>query len=94
MMLLPARRLPEVLGLLDKAIEREPDTLWIAPEYQRRGLGTAAMNEILADARKRKLGVVLSVLKANVGARLLYQRFGFVIIEETAHHHRMRLDFS
>jgi len=34
---------------------------------------------------------VLSVLKANIGARLLYQRFGFVVIGETAYHYRMRL---
>jgi ribosomal protein S18 acetylase RimI-like enzyme len=78
----------------DEGQDVELHTLCISPEYQRRGLGTAAVREILYEARRRKRGVVLSVLKANVGARSLYERFDFVVIEETAHHYRMRLDFS
>lgn len=77
----------------DEGQELELHTLCIAPEYQHHGLGTAAIRQILTDARRRKRGVVLSVLKANVGARLLYQRFGFAVIDETAHHYRMRFDF-
>jgi ribosomal protein S18 acetylase RimI-like enzyme len=68
-------------------------TLCISPEHQRRGFGTAAIRQILSEARERHKGVVLFVLKANAGARSLYQRCGFVVIEETARHYRMRLDF-
>ena len=75
----------------DQGQEVELHTLCISPEHQRQGFGTAVISQILADARKRKRGVVLSVLKTNVDARSLYQQFGFVIIGETAHHYRMKL---
>jgi hypothetical protein len=51
-----------------------------------------AIRQIIAETRGRKGGIVLSVLKTNGGARLLYQRLGFIIIDETAYHYRMRLD--
>ena len=76
----------------DQGQDLELHTLCISPEYQRQGLGTAVIRRILAEARKSERGVALSVLKANVGARLLYQRFGFVVIGETAYHYRMRLE--
>jgi ribosomal protein S18 acetylase RimI-like enzyme len=68
-------------------------TLCVSPERQRRGFGTAAIRQILSEARERHKSVVLFVLKANVGARRLYERFGFVVIEETVNHYRMRLAF-
>jgi ribosomal protein S18 acetylase RimI-like enzyme len=70
----------------------ELHTLCVTPEFQRRGLGTAAIRQIIAEARGRKRGIVLYVLKTNGGARLLYQRLGFIIVDETASHYRMRLD--
>jgi ribosomal protein S18 acetylase RimI-like enzyme len=76
----------------DAGQDLETHTLCIMPEYQRQGLGTAAIRQIIAEARGRKRGVVLFVLKTNGGARLLYQRLGFIIIGETAYHYRMRLD--
>ena len=69
----------------------ELHTLCIAPEHQGHGLGTEITHRILDDARARKCGVVLSVLKANTAAGSLYERLGFVVTEETAHHYRMRL---
>ena len=76
----------------DEGHDLELHTLCIVPEYQRHGLGTAVVRQIIAQAQKSKRGVALSVLKANLGARLLYQRLGFVIISETDHHYRMRLE--
>jgi len=75
---------------LDRDQDFEIHTLCIAPEHQRHGLGTAITMHLVADAHARKRGVVLSVLKVNTGARSLYERLGFVITEETAHHYRMR----
>jgi ribosomal protein S18 acetylase RimI-like enzyme len=75
----------------DLDCDLELHTLCILLEYQRRGIGTAVIRQILAEAHESERGVVLSVLKANIGARLLYQRFGFVVIGETAYHYRMRL---
>ena len=76
----------------DEGHDLELHTLCIVPEYQRHGLGTAVVRQIIAQAQKSKRGVALSVLKANLGARLLYQRLEFVVISETDHHYRMRLE--
>jgi ribosomal protein S18 acetylase RimI-like enzyme len=76
----------------EQGLDLELHTLCIMPEYQRQGLGTAAIRQIIAAARGHKRGIVLSVLKTNAGARRLYQRLGFIIIDETAYHYRMRLD--
>jgi ribosomal protein S18 acetylase RimI-like enzyme len=46
---------------------------------------------LLNDARARKRGVILSVLKTNTSARSLYERLGFVVTEETANHCHLRL---
>jgi ribosomal protein S18 acetylase RimI-like enzyme len=61
----------------------------IAPEYQGRGLGTAIVTEILAEARQADRPVRLRVLKVNP-ARRLYERLGFSVVEETPTHYVMR----
>jgi GNAT superfamily N-acetyltransferase len=48
----------------------------ILPEFQRRGLGTAVIRGLIADADDRGLPLLLKVFKANP-ARRLYERFGF-----------------
>ena len=70
----------------------ELHTLCITPEHQGRGLGITVTRQFLDDARGRKCGVVLSVLKANSAAQSLYERLRFAVTEESAHHYRMRLD--
>ena len=76
----------------DEGHDLDLHTVCIVPEYQRHGLGTVVVRQIIAQAQKSKRGVALSVLKENLGARLLYQRLGFVVISETDHHYRMRLE--
>jgi ribosomal protein S18 acetylase RimI-like enzyme len=74
--------------------ERDGDveihTLCVAPEYQRNGIGTHVTQTLVAAARERSKGVVLSVLKTNTNARRLYERLGFEIVSECSHHYRMR----
>jgi ribosomal protein S18 acetylase RimI-like enzyme len=70
--------------------DREIHTLCIAPEHQRRGLGTAVMQGILDDAREHHRDIVLSVLKVNVKAQSFYKRLGFTVVEESSSHYRMR----
>ena len=60
----------------------------IAPAWQRRGLGTAIIQDILSQAQKDGLPVVLQVLKVNPAKRL-YERLGFVVTDETPTHYRM-----
>jgi ribosomal protein S18 acetylase RimI-like enzyme len=69
----------------------ELHTLCIAPEHQGNGFGSAITRHLIDEARACGRGVVLSVLKANKPARSLYERLGFVVIEESSHHYRMRL---
>jgi ribosomal protein S18 acetylase RimI-like enzyme len=60
----------------------------ILPEYQRLGIGTAIINSVLTDARKRNLPVTLTVLKVNP-ARRLYERLGFRISGVNETHYAM-----
>ncbi len=64
-------------------------TICIVPEHQNRGIGTEVIRSVIAEAQTRKMPLYLSVLKVNP-ARRLYERLGFVVIEETKHHFRMK----
>ena len=59
------------------------DQLFLRPETQGRGIGTALVKSVLARAETKKLPVRLWVLRVNP-ARALYERLGFVVFEETA----------
>ena len=59
--------------------------VFIVPEHRGRGIGTALLRDILA----RGLPVRLRVLKVNAGARRLYERLGFRLVDDTATHHHM-----
>lgn len=81
----------EDAGLLD--LRRRPDGLEVAqikilPAFQRRGLGTAVLTDILSDVQQQRQSVVLRVLKVNP-ARRLYEHLGFVVTGETATHYLM-----
>jgi len=52
----------------------------IDPEYQRRGIGTAVIQDILRAARKASLPTTLTVLDINPAKRL-YKRLGFEVVE-------------
>jgi ribosomal protein S18 acetylase RimI-like enzyme len=81
-------------GLL---VESRPDSihiqeLQVMPEYQGRGLGTAVVQQVLADAARRAIAVTLSVVPANPRAKQLYERLGFTVTEFDAPFFRMRHD--
>jgi ribosomal protein S18 acetylase RimI-like enzyme len=78
------------LMTLERDREIELHTLCIAPEYQGRGFGAVIVRGFLEEAKVHKRDAVLSVLRANTTARSFYERLGFVVFEESAHHHRMR----
>lgn len=56
----------------------------IASEFQRRGLGEELLRQLLAEAKKQRASVQLSVLRANP-ARRLYERLAFVVGAEKEH---------
>jgi GNAT superfamily N-acetyltransferase len=74
-------------------VEDRPDetylgNLLVFPEHQRRGIGTATIQAVVAAAHARGKPVRLQVLKVNP-ARALYGRLGFVEFGETDLHYLM-----
>ena len=63
---------------------------FIHPEYQGRGIGSACMTSILADANAAGKAVNLQVLKINIRGIAFYQRLGFSIIGEDSTHVQMK----
>ena len=61
----------------------------IAAEWRGCGLGTAVLDDLLAEARRRNQAVQLQVLQGNP-ARGWYERLGFQAVGETATHVLMR----
>ena len=95
-----------VIGLIDSNpigyghIDIENDTYWlgvcILEEYQGRGYGTKII-EYLLDIFKpiSSINVLyLTVDKDNIGAFVLYKKFGFKVLEETAKYYKMSLDIN
>jgi ribosomal protein S18 acetylase RimI-like enzyme len=71
------------------AIEERPNEIFLAylyvlPEHQGRGIGTAVVIDVLKKAAQRGVPVTLDVLKSNPRARQLYEWLGFQVVEEEA----------
>jgi GNAT superfamily N-acetyltransferase len=58
-----------------------PKQFFVAPVFQRRGIGTALLRDLVARAAKAGKGVTLGVVKGNP-ARSLYERHGFQMASE------------
>ena len=56
--------------------------IYILPEYQGKGIGSACMTRIIDNANLEQRVVVLQVLKVNTRGVVLYQRLGFTIVDE------------
>ena len=57
------------------------DNILIDPAYQRRGIGTAILAALIAEATDRGVSLTLSVLRPNP-AKALYERAGFVVVRQ------------
>ena len=60
----------------------------IAPDFQKRGIGTQLLLKLLGEADRVKKPVRLRVLKVNP-ARRLYARLGFEVLQEDETHYTM-----
>ena len=58
------------------------DQMYISKPYQRQGIGTALVRDLIAEARSAKKPLRLRVLKPNP-AKAFYERLGFVVTDET-----------
>ena len=63
--------------------------LYILPEYQGRGIGSACMTRIINEASVEQKPMMLRVLKINTRAIAFYQRLGFVIADDDSMHVQM-----
>ncbi len=63
--------------------------IYILPEYQGRGIGSACLTRIIDDANLEQKSVVLKVLKVNTRGIAFYQRLGFTIVGESTTHVQM-----
>lgn len=63
--------------------------LYILPEEQCRGLGSAVIRHIKSIASANNVGVKLQTLKANKRAKALYERSGFTVFDQTELHWKM-----
>ena len=63
---------------------------FIHPKYQGRGIGSACMTSILADANVSGKAVNLQVLKINTRGIAFYQRLGFSIVDANSTHFQMK----
>lgn len=54
----------------------------VLPESRNLGIGSFVLNHLIEQAEDEKKAVILQVLKTNVAAFRLYQRFGFQTIGE------------
>jgi GNAT superfamily N-acetyltransferase len=69
------------------AVERHPTHLqvvhlYLLPEYQKMGIGTALFNSLIAEASKFNLPIRLRVMAINP-AKQFYEKFGFSVTEAT-----------
>lgn len=79
------------VGELSVQIEEDEISIlgiFIRPGFQRRGLGTDIILDLLKRAQDREAPVRLQVLKVNP-ARRLYERLGFTIEKSTETHYLM-----
>jgi ribosomal protein S18 acetylase RimI-like enzyme len=77
------------LQVADLPTEIRLQKFFVSPEYQRSGIGSDILSNLLATWRPTGKRIVLRVLKNNP-ARRLYERFGFAVIAEEDVTFRMR----
>lgn len=83
----------EIIGIFTNYIDENSESVislfYIDKKYQRRGIGTDILKKQLEIDNKDNRNTILQVFKENP-ARLLYQKVGFQIYEETTSHYKMR----
>jgi GNAT superfamily N-acetyltransferase len=78
------------LRLIRTAGSIELPGIQLLPRVQGRGIGTAIIKDLQAQAAVAGIPLELEVEKDNPGARRLYERLGFQHVGETAQEHQLR----
>lgn len=58
------------------------EKLYLLPEFQRLGIGSDILEKLTNSARRARTPIHLRVLSSNTGALKLYERLGFVVVDE------------
>jgi ribosomal protein S18 acetylase RimI-like enzyme len=58
------------------------EQIYLLPEYQRLGIGTALINSLIAEAEQHRIPIRLRVMAVNPAKRF-YEQFGFIVTETT-----------
>lgn len=66
----------------DEGDKLEIDDLYLYPAFQGKGIGTAVLRQMVAQAIKENKIPYLYVFIRNEGAVRLYRRLGFVVVQE------------
>jgi GNAT superfamily N-acetyltransferase len=65
--------------VMRKIDEIHIDSIFLLPEAQGRGVGTTIIKGLIAEAQSKRFTLSICAVKANEGARRLYERLGFVV---------------
>ena len=76
-----------ILVVEDRSSEVFLGKIFLLPEFQKRGIGTVLIRQLIERAAMERKPLRLRVLRVNAGARRLYERLGFVVTHSTADHH-------
>jgi ribosomal protein S18 acetylase RimI-like enzyme len=71
-----------LMSVRDEPTHIHLDKLYIAPNFQRRGIGTHLLRDLIRRATADAKPLRLRVLAVNPAKRL-YERLGFVVIDQT-----------
>jgi ribosomal protein S18 acetylase RimI-like enzyme len=71
-----------LMSVRDEPTHIHLDKLYIASHFQRRGIGTQLLRELIQRATVEGRPLRLRVLRVNP-AKALYERLGFVVIDQT-----------
>lgn len=77
-----------MMSVRDQPTHIHLDRLYIAPGFQGRGIGTQLLHDLIRRAQSQGKPLRLRVLAVNP-ARRLYERLGFVVIDQTAERYFM-----
>ena len=89
----PAGEIVAYAGLMCVEPIADVQTIAVVPEFEGRGIGSALLTELIAEARRRGAADVLLEVRAdNPRAQALYRRFGFRQIHVRRRYYRDGVD--
>lgn len=75
-----------VFGLEDRADHLWLKEVFLLPAHQGQGIGSYILAHAIAQSAQTNKPLRLQTLKANLGAKRLYERHGFTVTDSTATH--------